>query len=63
MNNANFKTQLSEEQQSDILITLAMKNIKNGNPITKGRLKRVSKQLRVENGLLTKSRRPVVPPT
>ena len=63
LSNANFKTQLSEEQQSDILITLATKNIENGNPITKGRLKRVSKQLRIENGLLTKSGRPVVPPS
>ena len=32
LNNANYKTQLS-----DILITLAMKNIENNNPITKGK--------------------------
>ena len=37
--------------------------VEHGEPVTIGRLKRVQKQLRMENGLLTKSGRPVVPPT
>ena len=63
MGNDNFKSQLMEEQRMDPVLFAAIDDIKKGKKISECRLKRVDKQLRVENGLLTKSGRPVVPPT
>ena len=60
---ARFQEQLRTEQESDLVIRTAVKSVSNGVKITEGRLKRVQSQLRVEDGLLTKSGRPVVPAT
>ena len=57
----NFKQQLATEQLQDPLIQNAMRNIANNQPINNGRLKRVQQQLRIENDILLKSGRPVVP--
>ena len=62
VDDANFKSQLLTEQQLDVLISTAINDIKKGDKITKGRLKRVNNQLRIENGLLTKSGRPMARP-
>lgn len=61
--NASFLTQLKEEQQKDATISSSLKEISANNKILQGRLRRVQKQLRVEEGLLTKSGRPVIPPS
>ena len=58
----NFMAQLREEQQTDLIIALTLREIQNGEPVTMGRLKRVGRQLRIEKGILTKSGRPIVPP-
>ena len=49
------------EQNADPVISVAKRAIETGEKITKGRLKRIQKQLRVEDGLLKKSSRLVVP--
>lgn len=59
--NTNFPSQLQEEQSRDIPIRDAMEAVNDNGNISTGKLKRVQKQLRVENGVLTKSGRPVVP--
>ena len=43
------------------LLFVQQKTVVKGEKITKGRLKRVQSQLRVEDGILSKSGRPVVP--
>ena len=63
LNKNNFRDQLIKEQQNDPIIKSAAVNIVQNTEITTGRLKRVQKQLRVDNGVLTKSGRPVVPPS
>ena len=60
--NNNFSYQIHSEQCSDPIISMAKCLILNGLEITTGRLKRVRKQLRVENDMLTKSGRPVLHP-
>ena len=62
-NNDNFREQVKFEQNKDPIITHAKNCIDQGESINQGRLKRVQKQLRVENGILTKSGRPVLPPS
>lgn len=57
-----FAEQLTSEQDNDIVISFAKEEIAGGRQISKGQLKRISKQLRIENNILTKSGRPVVPP-
>ena len=57
----DFVDELRDEQSKDDVIATAIRCINDNKPIEKGRLKRVQKQLRVENGLLKKSGRPVVP--
>ena len=57
----HLKQQLATEQLQDPLIQNAMRNIANNQPINNGRLKRVQQQLRIENDILLKSGRPVVP--
>ena len=56
-----FKESLCEAQSNDIVIQHALEELSTTGIITAGRLKRVGKQLRVEEGILTKSGRPVVP--
>ena len=57
----NFRQQLKTEQDADPVISSARDVIANGGRIAAGRLKRVQSQLRVVDGVLTKSGRPVVP--
>ena len=59
--NVNFKKQLAAEQLQDSMIQNAMHSFASHEPIKNGRLKRVQQQLRIENGILLKSGRPVVP--
>ena len=61
--NTNFSDQICGEQCSDPIISMAKHLILNGLEITAGRLKRLRKQLRVENDMLTKSGRPLLPPS
>ena len=61
INNIVFIEQLKQEQKADPIISKTKGLIENGDTITQGRLKRVRKQVRVENDILTKSGRPVVP--
>ena len=56
-----FREQLLSEQDADPVIRMARDIVLQGEKITAGRLKRVQSQLRVENGILLKSGRPVVP--
>ena len=56
-----FREQVLNEQDADPVIRAARDNIANGVKITQGRLKRVQSQLRIEQGVLTKSGRPIVP--
>ena len=55
------KQRIREAQSSDIVIQHVLEELSTTGVITAGRLKRVGKQLRVEEGILTKSGRPVVP--
>ena len=57
----NFKEQIQSAQDNDSLIQRAKREIAEEGTITAGRLKRVCRQLRMEDGVLTKSGRPVVP--
>ena len=58
----NFKDQLREEQRNDAVIADAKDKVESGVKIDKGRFRHVQKQLRVEDGILMKSGRQVVPP-
>ena len=58
---ARFREQLRHEQEVDPVIRAARECVTSHTKITEGRLKRVQSQLRVEDGVLTKSGRPVVP--
>ena len=58
----HFNEQLLQGQNADPIIRKAMDLVVNNKRILEGRLKRVQNQLRVENNILTKSGRPVVPP-
>ncbi len=55
--------QLKEEQLKDVLISNALNNINQNLPLDNGKLRRVQHQLGVEQGILTKSGRPVIPPS
>ena len=59
--NGSFKAQLKQEQDNDPVIGPAKRLILNGDVVSSGRLNRVSNQLRVEDNILTKSGRPVLP--
>ena len=59
----DFPSQLKEEQQKDSTIVKCMKQLSAGTNVLHGRLKRVQKQLRIQEGLLTKSFRPFIPPS
>ena len=54
-------SQIKQWQSVDFVNNKAMQCISNKEPITQGRLKRVQIQLRIENDILTKSGRSVVP--
>ena len=56
-----FRERFLSEQDADPLIRMARDIVLQGEKIIAGRLKRVQSQLRVENGILLKSGRPVVP--
>ena len=49
-NIVNFMAQLQEEQQADVIIATPIREVEHGEPVTIGRLKKVQKQLRMENG-------------
>ena len=57
----NLGLQIREEQDADTVVKFAKQCIENGKMMDHGRLKRVQKQLRIENGILMKSGRYVVP--
>ena len=57
----NFYEQLKFEQNNDPVISKAKSDVMKGEKLLAGRLKRVQSQLRIENDLLTKSGRPVLP--
>ena len=57
----SFFDQLVQEQNNDPVIGPAKRLIANESTVTEGRLKRVSNQLRIEDDVLTKSGRPVLP--
>ena len=57
---ARFREQLLVEQDADPVISVAKDCVLRNEKISVGRLKRVQAQLRIEDGLLTKSGRPVV---
>ena len=59
--NESFRTQLKTEQNSDVIIKQATDELVNNDVVSTGRLKRVTKQLRMKDGVLTKSDRPVIP--
>jgi len=63
LQNDNFLSQLLNAQLEDPLIRTTKGLVENQSEIVKGRLKRVKTQLRIEQGLLTKSGRPIVPPS
>lgn len=56
-----FLDQIKEAQSEDDVISAVTRCIAENKPISTGRLKRVQNQLRIENGVLKKSGRPVVP--
>ena len=59
--NSTFLAQLRQEQNTDPLISRAKRLVAAGEVILQGRFKRVQNQLRVEDDVLTKSGRPIVP--
>eukprot|EP00794_Sanderia_malayensis_P014850 gene14850-biopygen11942 len=61
--NSNFLDQLRAGQSEDPIISRALQEHADHEPIDKGRLKRVHHQLQLSDGVLTKSGRPVVPPS
>ena len=60
---SNFTEQLIEEQGKDPVISNAIQCLQSNELITKGRLKRVQKNLRLEDHILKKSGRSVIPST
>ena len=61
MDNATFLAQLRQAQSSDPVISRAKRLVTAGEVILQGRFKRMQNQLRVEDDVLTKSGRPIVP--
>ena len=56
ISDTNFMQQLQEEQTKDPIVSTSSNEV-----ITNGRLKRVQRNLRIENNILTKSGRPIIP--
>ena len=63
IDNTAFVEQLRQEQDTDPVINKTKRLITHGENIVSGRFKRVQNQLRIVNNILTKSARPVVPPS
>ena len=63
IDNTAFVEQLRQEQDTDPVINKTKRLITHGENIVSGRFKRVQNQLRIVNNILTKSGRPVVPPS
>ena len=63
IDNTAFVEQLRQEQDTDPVINKTKQLITYGENIVSGRFKRVQNQLRIVNNILTKSGRPVVPPS
>ena len=61
VDNHTFLKQLRMEQNSDLVISKAKQIVLQGELIEKGRLKRIQKQLRIENDLFRKNGRPILP--
>ena len=61
-NDEPFKQQLIEEQDNDPVISGVKEMIRNDSKITNSRYYRIRNQLRIENQLLVKSGRWVIPP-
>ena len=61
IDNVSFREQRVAEQSEDPIIRQAKTELQTTGNVTMGRLKRVSKQLKIEKEILTKSGRPVVP--
>jgi hypothetical protein len=61
MSDGHLHAQIKEEQIQDHVIKSAKECVQRGVPLGKGRLKRVQKQLRIENDILTKSGRLIIP--
>ena len=61
MDNDIFVTQLRQEQSQDAVISGAIKKVAEGVKIEEGRFRHVRTQLRVEDGILVKSGRTVIP--
>ena len=57
-----FKAQLMKEQDDDPVSGPAKQLVANGDTVKEGRLKRLSNQLGIEDDILKKSGRPVLPP-
>ena len=57
----SFKAQIMNEQDDDPVIGPAKRLVANGDTVKEGRLKRVSNQLPIEDDILTKSGRLVLP--
>ena len=49
LTDSNFQEQLKYEQLNDYVISNARVDIENGRKLTKGKLRRLNKQLRIEN--------------
>ena len=56
-----FNEQIKSEQNADEMILQAKQRILDGDSITNGPLRRGQKQLQIENSMLTKSGRPILP--
>ena len=56
----SFMHQLRQEQHEDDIIWAAKVNIEQ-NLLVQGQFKRIQKQLRTEQDILTKSGRPIIP--
>ena len=61
--NMDFSEQLKSEQDADAITKYTKTCVMNKTAIEEGQLRRVAKQLRVVDGILTKNGRPVVPPS
>ena len=60
LEDTGFTAQIKRAQLDDDVISHAMIQLENGELLSGG-LKRVQKQLRIDDGVLTKTGRPVVP--
>ena len=61
VDNAAFVEQLKQAQDTDPILHRAKSLIQNSDNIVEGRFKRIQNQLRIENEILTKSGRPIIP--